>query len=220
MFYIQDIDNTRLVDFFSFIFSKSTKVSFKRSYQRGIIEYLDPRINNEEFYEIGYIEKDNFDKIQEETKKTIKGIYEGYYKEGIYPIAELKKNYEEELKTFWYVDYNKEVKNKEDLSFKGTLDEYLGNEITRYSYDTFGPFQEVCYFTIGNLVKDIVSQMNTLYDWKKFNICNEQFFDFACWRNDTEVIFFTMPCDRVSILKLTNDEYNEMFKLDFGIKMT
>lgn len=222
MYYIDEIDNSNLVSLFEFLFNRSKKVSFKRLYQRGVIENLELNEKNQKkYYEIGFIEKNDFDKQQDTMKKAIQDYCKGNCENGCFASEEeMRKCYEEELETMmWYIDYDKEIKNKKDLSFKGETNEYLGKEITRCSYDTIGGFQEICYFIIGNIVKNIIHQMNNLYDWKKFNICNEQFYGFACWRNDEEVIFFTMPGDKIAVMNLTNDEYEELLKLNLGIKL-
>lgn len=69
MFYIEEIDNSKLQNFYEFLLSKCDKVSFKRMYQRGSIEDLNPDDPN--FYEIGFINRKEFDSLQEKMKKVL-----------------------------------------------------------------------------------------------------------------------------------------------------
>ncbi len=218
MYYIEKLNNLVLTKFYDFLLLRCEKISFKRSYQRGFIEKLDPM--HPKYYEIGYIEKKNFDCIQEKLKETLLKQFTNNYEFLDGSEEEFQKNFEEELEVYnWNIDYNMKIKDSKDISFKCKMKEYLGNEITRCSYDTIGPFQEICFFEKGNLVKEVIGNMKHLYDWEKFMINCQQFEDIAFWRNDIEVIYHTLE-GRQAVLNLTDEEYEELLFLDFGIKLS
>lgn len=218
MYYIEELNNLMLPNFYEFLLLRSEKISFKRSYHRGIIEKLDP--SHPKYYEIGYIEKEEFDNIQKQLKETLLIEFTNYYDLSDKSEELFQMHFEEELDLYnWNIDYNMRIKNSKDISFKYKIIEYLGNEITRRSYDTIGPFQEICFFKKGSLVTEIISNMKHLYDWEKFKINNQQFEDIAFWRNDIEVIYHTLE-GRQAILNITDDEYNELLSMDFGIRLS
>lgn len=157
MFYLEEIDNSKLPIFYEFLISKCDKVSFKRMYQRGSIEDLNSKDPN--YYEIGFIKREEFSCLQEKMKKDLYDSFITNYDMNQEIEEYLLSAFQEELDLFsWDINYNTQIRNSKDLSFKCESEEYLGNEITRSSYDTIGSFQEICYFKIG---KSIVHYLDT-----------------------------------------------------------
>ena len=203
-----NLQGSKLKQFIEFIKNISNSYSIARDFNGSLPDDIMQRLNNEL--------KERF--LQEDIERREKYTKNPEYRKLLNDCLRIS-NTEEAIEYFdnilsqemQMVDGSISFSGK-DHRFETMCDELIEVRYTRDTLVTRGGIFEVCYFSYGPMLSEILLHMNSLFELP-YRIESYQFMDLAFY-NGNEVKLAICSHEQHAYMELNEEEFNEFLTLD------
>jgi len=208
----ENLTGNKLMDLLSFVDSKSDRMSITRFHYNGMLtieeynqmqmEFRSLLIEDIKQLRLNYIEnKDGYrDRLRENYSLNTEEEEEDFFNDML----------EDFCNTCKYEDF---IDDKHERYSEETTD-FLYVKVTRCTPVTIGPVCELCFFTLGETYKKIISNIQKLFEMPYY-IKNNKFEDLALYNGERKVLAICSH-EGFALMDLDDDEYEEFSKLDIS----
>lgn len=207
----KNIRGQKLKDLLSFACRNSDKISIAKYYHGNLTlqefdqiqdEFKRVILENDKENRLNYQENKNGyrDKLHERSVISTKEDADKYFNDAL----------EQEIEILNGLKYEHFI-NKKNERYHGNKKDYIHSRFTRITPVTMGPVFEVCYFSIGDTFKEIVTNLNNLYEYP-YSIETFEFEDLCFYKEEREILAICSH-EGFAYMVLEDGEYKEFSEL-------
>jgi hypothetical protein len=218
VFINENLNGNELNELLLFVGRKSNKLSLSRSY-------------------LGKLTQEEFNQMQLEDKSLIlaehkqsrldyneningyRDLIDDYYSDTEMDVEEyLNHHFEEELAYFTSLGYEafqlecEEFQDEKYENFNARTADFLYTRFTRVTPVTKGPAFEMCYFILGDIFRDLMSNISKLFVYPH-QIEGTEFEDLTFYKEERTILAICAH-EHFAYMNLEDDEYDEFEKLN------